>query len=486
MNRSQPRLRKRNALTRLAVFVPMIAALPLAGPRPAFSSVQAHLKTQKKLPAPIQITPVGAAWKSGRGTLYLHADVSGTSGVYLYCAYNEQASRKASSTNPNPQDAYDVVFQEIKQQSANALTHKPFLLRLTSTIGKFPTETLLSPDGRYLFLRLSDGADLFGSPDSLVIYDLRKQAITRIYEPKEVRYRHAEWSPNSQYVAFVVGARVDGSVLFTPDFQIGDDPHIGVLDVGTGQVQTSPDAVFSLRFSWTSRNSLLYISDNKLYEWSLENPKTKVARLLTGNIYSEVRSLPDDAPQAICSPDGRSIAYFGLLPKENAKSKAADLDAGDAPPGLYLYHYTTHSAERIANLTSGFLTWSSDSRRVYNTVLTDLPVEGGPKPHSRITATIRAVDIASRSTTEVASIGVDDAEELHRYAGPVAPFKVLSIPNPNEMLIEGTASGEQDSRGFFDQSYILFSVDLRSKKITQVSTVIDEMSSCWFSGALTK
>ena len=419
---------------------------------------------------------------------------------------------------PDQFDLFDAFFQPFGRAATIPAAKTPKLLRLTTRGQTYSVECLPSPNRRRLLLRvIKDGESIStGPPDILAVFDLRRQKLIRVYSDPDLLYPLTHWSPDGRYIAFILGGRHDGSIMYLEGgLHSGNPRRLVVLDVDTGKMQIVMSNVDWLRFSWTARDTLLFTSTDPtkvehvfeiwdghsaIYEWSATGGARQKMPPLIDDYYATRGATDSDAPAFESSPDGHWIAYYGTASRKKATYPAAAQDAAESPenpPGLYLFNHETHEKHRIGNQVSGFLTWSPNSKRLYITT---------PSRVAQGVVNIQAIDIATGATRDVATVRADEQHPVEYWSGVEDQFRVLAITRDESYLIVSGFStvvpATVDETRFVNGGFISvvvpntkgqwyavphdYAVNLKTGTVSELAALPDVRNENWFDGDLTE
>jgi hypothetical protein len=320
--------------------------------------------------------PVAQPLEGDRGAVQVLTPVAGrlAHAFYLY-----RPDHKLPD-DPTWESAYDsyLAFHDLHvgQKQASTLTFpthvpappKKLITHVSRAQIWYPR---FSPDGRYLLFKYGHPTSSLG-PNTLYVLDTQTLKMRRLPDPPPhtLNYEYVSWSPDSNYVAFVIGGDRYGQVL---NIQGPDVVNIGPLTLYISEWRTGKwyevarNDTIRGPFRWTAPHTLVYglmppTNDKfqnakrprpNLYEYSVEKQSSRIAMR--------------DGFLPVPSPSGRLVAFFGA---ENTEAAALTLkeDWPDRPSNVALI-VAPLPATGEPIVSSGFLSdqpWKAKERIVVN------------------------------------------------------------------------------------------------------------------------
>lgn len=314
------------------------------------------------------------------------------SGKLVYVAYGPVPGQAAWQ--------FHLVVREVGQGSGQAGTVRSY--HVTPPPAEMVVEPEFSPDGECVLFKVGWTGDRHGTY-RLYLLNLKTQKV-QAGPPESLSYRLVYWSPDSKYLAYIVGGDMLGN-----ESSDHDPLRLHIFNVQTGQSRFVAQDPRVASLSWTHQGTLLYTAGADIYEVAAAGGEAQ-------KVISE-----GSMPQA--SPDGRWIAFFGSS-STGVMTPEAKQPEEEAPetrlPQLCLYNRLEDkrsTVQPMVNKASALL-WAPNSQHLI--VMATQYKKGDGTAH------ISAVAVGARTTREITTLSAKDTRPIARpvYAPQFLPPKV--------------------------------------------------------------
>jgi Tol biopolymer transport system component len=323
-----------------------------------------------------------------------------------------------------------------------------------------------SPDGKTILFKVGKVGNRYDT-FQLCFWD---RATNRVQGgPKDINYRLVYWSPNSRYVAYVLGGDIEGN--HSPKHPL----ELYIYDVKARQSRFIARGSYVKTMAWTPQNTLLY---------NVKNPSTEsgVKRAYEADLYmvstdqGELRLLVKNAFDPQPSPDGKKLAFFAW-PEPETPDKNANKTKPKVQAQLGLYSYDLETKKRTL-LRSPFsyrkfigMLWMPDSRRL----LLFQEIDESPSARTQVTV----IDITNSSNENLVDIKAKDYKYMPRI-NTQPQFQPLSVSPDGSIFFMEVSEFVGSDPPFSIEDKKIEAINLKSGKATTIAKVRTSLGVDWF------
>lgn len=385
------------------------------------------------------------------------------------------------------------------------------MYRITPPLAQVVFDPQFSPDGQYILLKSGWPYDRRGVY-KIYLWNLKTKKLQS--GPEEMlSWRRIQWSPDSNYLAYVRGGDAEGFELDgrTAPLRV----CIYSLKTGISRIVAQNRGVTAM--TWTRQNTLLYTFwpemtqelVNSATKLPAANPASASKDIEYQNTSKEARrsvqpsiyEIPaaDGSPKEIIkdvygpshpltklgvtipapSPDGKWIAFLARmadeqsnqLNKNSTNDKLGDKDAmkptqrGLSQIGLFLYNQVEQKRIFVNSFTTeteDFMRWTSDSKH--------LIIMKTKYAHAKGEARISLLDVYTRKSKELTVLQAQDVEMIERPR--LQPqFQIMQMSKNNKWVFVKVSEAAERHDMFYTFSVSLQAIDIATGKVSLVARI---------------
>lgn len=442
----------------VSVVISIIAVQPLAQNR---SSESITPKSSIKLPEPaapkpsIHLTAISNA--PGNGSLREVTSSADFKGRLVYGDFAPLSTPAGPEWTPF-----------LKQGSTGGLPHPQSISAFrVDGINSKAFDPQFSPDGKTVMFKVGDVGNRYDT-FQLCFWDRTTNQVQ--VGPKDINYRLVYWSPNSRYVAYILGGDIEGHD--SPEHQL----QLHIYDIKTHQSRFIARDSYVKKMAWTPQNELLYNVKSSQPGSGLE--RAYEADLYTASVNKgDSRLLIKNAFNPLPSPDGKKVVFFAWPESEEAE-KNTDKAKPRVQAQLGLYSYDLNTQKRTL-LRSPFsyrkfigMLWVPDNQRLL------LFQKLGESPSARAQVTV--IDTTDSISKTLFTITANDFQAIGSRVETQPQFQPLTVSADGEMvLIEVSEIVDRDMPLLIEEKSIR-AVSLSSGGVTTIVKVRTSLGIDWF------
>lgn len=346
----------------------------------------------------------------------------------------------------------------------------------------------LSPDAKLLMFKLGQKPVVNIMSYFVFLWDFQRKTVKRMASPNNLQFRHLFWSPNSQYIAFIVGGDQSGA-----DFEGSGEIELHIYNVQTGKEHMVVRNSAVTRMAWTSQNTLL-VTMELPNETNKAKPNTDdESKQQTHTAIYEVGPEEESVPQKVIpngfypqpSPDGKWIAYVAQPAPKKPGDKPSGEDGQDVPPagkvingrissglGFYLWNRQTGKRTLIGPADLNSYRWTPDSAHLVTFNETYRTVGKGDKATGEGLGAIRVVDVPSLASRDVTTLHAHDHEPIPR--SEIWPQFEPQMSNDGKTLFVKQSEFIAEEDGYQTEHKALLAVDLATGKTQMLARLLNK------------